>query len=74
MQITTLIIGPVFFTAALYVLLGTFIAILGRGYSLISARMYTIVFLSCDLISLVLQVSNIITPFNITLLDPTFTL
>ncbi|KAI1401748.1 RTA1-domain-containing protein [Hypoxylon fuscum] len=58
MQITTLIIGPVFFTAALYVLLGTFIAILGRGYSLISARMYTIVFLSCDLISLVLQAAG----------------
>ncbi|KAI0837055.1 RTA1-domain-containing protein [Hypoxylon sp. FL0890] len=55
MQITTLIIGPVFFTAALYVLLGMFIEVLGREYSLLSARMYTIVFMTCDIISLVVQ-------------------
>ncbi|KAI1459886.1 RTA1-domain-containing protein [Annulohypoxylon moriforme] len=54
-QITTLIIGPVFFTAALYVLLGMFIEALGRGYSILSARMYTIVFMTCDTISLVVQ-------------------
>ncbi|KAI1774485.1 RTA1 like protein-domain-containing protein [Hypoxylon cercidicola] len=57
-QIVTLIIGPVFFTAALYVLLGAFIAILGRKYSLISARMYTIIFLSCDVVSLVIQAAG----------------
>ncbi|KAI6084893.1 RTA1-domain-containing protein [Hypoxylon rubiginosum] len=57
-QIVTLIIGPVFFTAALYVLLGTLIAILGRKYSLISARMYTIIFLTCDVISLVIQAAG----------------
>ncbi|KAI1765038.1 RTA1-domain-containing protein [Hypoxylon sp. FL1150] len=57
-QIVTLIIGPVFFTAALYVLLGTFIVLLGRQYSLISARMYTIIFLSCDVISLVIQAAG----------------
>ncbi|KAI1207026.1 RTA1-domain-containing protein [Annulohypoxylon truncatum] len=54
-QITTLIIGPVFFTAALYVLLGMFIGALGREYSILSARMYTIVFVTCDTISLVIQ-------------------
>ncbi|KAI8964612.1 RTA1-domain-containing protein [Daldinia sp. FL1419] len=58
MQITTLIIGPVFYTAALYVLLGTLISILGRRYSLISARMYTIVFLTCDIVSLVVQAAG----------------
>ncbi|KAI0380253.1 RTA1-domain-containing protein [Hypomontagnella monticulosa] len=58
MQITTLIIGPVFFTAALYVLLGTFINHLGRQYSLISARMYSIIFLTCDLISLIVQAAG----------------
>ncbi|KAI1841852.1 hypothetical protein JX265_010838 [Neoarthrinium moseri] len=55
MQITTLIIAPVFVTAALYVLLGIFINNLGRQYSLLSARMYTIVFLTCDIVSLVIQ-------------------
>lgn len=54
-QITTLIIGPVFVTAALYVLLGIFIILLGRESSLLSARMYAIVFMTCDIISLVVQ-------------------
>lgn len=58
MQITTLIIAPVFFTAALYVLLGILINVLGRESSLLSAKMYTIVFLSCDVISLVVQVGS----------------
>jgi hypothetical protein len=56
MQITTLIIAPVFFTAALYVLLGMYITLIGRHTSMLSARMYTIIFLTCDLISLVVQV------------------
>ncbi|KAI1392995.1 RTA1-domain-containing protein [Hypoxylon trugodes] len=55
MQITTLIIGPVFFTGALYMLLGAFINSLGRQYSLMSPRMYNIIFMTCDLISLVVQ-------------------
>ncbi|KAI0881328.1 RTA1-domain-containing protein [Annulohypoxylon maeteangense] len=54
-QITTLIIGPVFYTAALYVLLGMFIKALGREYSILSARMYTIVFMTSDTVSLVVQ-------------------
>ncbi|OTA57469.1 RTA1-domain-containing protein [Hypoxylon sp. EC38] len=57
-QITTLIIGPVFFTAALYVLLGMFIEVLGRQYSLLSSRMYTIVFMTCDTISLIVQAAG----------------
>jgi hypothetical protein len=59
MQITTLIIAPVFFTAALYVLLGVLILLMGRQSSLLSARMYTIIFLTCDVISLVVQVSSL---------------
>ncbi|KAI2472343.1 RTA1-domain-containing protein [Annulohypoxylon bovei var. microspora] len=57
-QITTLIIGPVFFTAALYILLSMFIKTLGREYSIISARTYTIVFMTCDTISLVVQAAG----------------
>jgi hypothetical protein len=59
MQITTLIIAPVFFTAALYVLLGVLIKLLGRQSSLLSARMYAIMFVTCDVISLVVQVSGL---------------
>jgi hypothetical protein len=59
MQITTLIIAPVFFTAALYVLLGVLIKLLGRQSSLLSARMYAIVFVTCDIISLVVQVRGL---------------
>lgn len=55
MQIVTLIIAPVFVTGALYVLLGMFIELVGRGSSLLSPRMYAIVFLTCDVISLVIQ-------------------
>ncbi|KAI1137391.1 RTA1-domain-containing protein [Hypoxylon sp. FL0543] len=58
MQITTLIIGPVFFTAALYLLLGMFIEVLGREYSLLSAKMYTVVFVTCDTISLIVQAAG----------------
>jgi hypothetical protein len=59
MQITTLIIAPIFFTAALYVLLGVLIKLLERQSSLLSARMYAIVFVTCDVISLVVQVSGL---------------
>ncbi|KAK3493884.1 RTA1 like protein-domain-containing protein [Neurospora crassa] len=55
MQITTLIIAPTFFAAALYVLLGMLIRILGRQTSVLSAKWYAIIFCSCDVISLVIQ-------------------
>lgn len=57
-QITTLIIGPVFFTGALYVLLGMFINVLGRHYSIMSAKMYTYIFMTCDVISLIIQAAG----------------
>lgn len=55
MQITTLIIAPVFVTGALYVLLGMFIVLVGPKSSTLSPRMYAIVFLTCDVVSLIVQ-------------------
>lgn len=54
-QEVTLIIAPVFFSAALYVILGLLIVDLGRASSIISAKWYTVVFCTCDVISLVVQ-------------------
>ncbi|KAL4924338.1 RTA1 domain-containing protein [Aspergillus undulatus] len=55
MQITTLIIAPTFYTAGVYVLLGRFISILGRDSSVLSPRVYLFIFVTCDIISLVVQ-------------------
>lgn len=57
-QITTLIIAPVFFSGALYVLLGHFIVHLGPGSSILTAKWYAIIFLVSDLVSLVLQAAG----------------
>ncbi|PSR85679.1 RTA1 like protein-domain-containing protein [Coniella lustricola] len=54
-QEVTLIIAPVFFSAALYVLLGRLIIDLGRASSILSAKWYTIIFCTCDVISLIIQ-------------------
>lgn len=54
-QEVTLIIAPVFFSAALYVLLGKLIYDLGARSSIISAKWYAIVFCTCDVVSLVVQ-------------------
>lgn len=54
-QEVTLIIAPVFFSAALYVLLGQLILGLGRGSSLLTARSYAAVFCTCDVASLIVQ-------------------
>ncbi|KAF2137940.1 uncharacterized protein K452DRAFT_216069, partial [Aplosporella prunicola CBS 121167] len=55
MQITTLIIAPTFFTAGIYVILGRLIGIMGRSSSPISEKMYLIIFVTCDVVSLVVQ-------------------
>jgi hypothetical protein len=55
MQITTLIIAPTFFTAGLYVILGALINRLGRQSSILGPKMYAIIFLTCDIIALVVQ-------------------
>ncbi|KAL2676445.1 hypothetical protein Neosp_010203 [[Neocosmospora] mangrovei] len=54
-RITTLIIAPTFFTAGLYVILGTLINRLGRSSSLLGPKMYAIVFLTADIVALVIQ-------------------
>lgn len=54
-QEVTLIIAPVFFSAALYVLLGQLIVRLGPRSSLLTARWYAIIFCTCDVASLVVQ-------------------
>lgn len=54
-QEVTLIIAPVFFSAALYILLGRLIIHLGPTSSTISAKWYTIIFVTCDVVSLVVQ-------------------
>lgn len=57
MQMVTLIIAPVFITAALYMLLGQLIQLYGPESCMLSARLYTIAFLGCALVSLIIQVS-----------------
>lgn len=54
-NIIGLTIAPIFFTAALYVTLARVIRHFGTHNSMLSPRAYTAIFLSFDLISLVLQ-------------------
>ncbi|RAL15500.1 RTA1 domain-containing protein [Aspergillus homomorphus CBS 101889] len=55
MQISTLIIAPTFFTAGIYVLLGRFISLLGRETSMLRPKLYLWIFVTCDIVSLVVQ-------------------
>ncbi|KAL7419921.1 hypothetical protein Q5752_005839 [Cryptotrichosporon argae] len=55
MQICTLIMAPVWFSAYCYTALGQAIARLGPEYSVLPPRWYFIVFLTADVVSLVLQ-------------------
>lgn len=57
-QIVTLIIAPVFFSAALYILLGKLIRDMGRASSILSAKWYAIVFCTCDVVSLIIQAAG----------------
>jgi hypothetical protein len=54
-QTVTLIIAPSFFSAALYVVFGLIINRVGRQYSILAPKWYTIIFVICDLISLIIQ-------------------
>ncbi|OSD07746.1 RTA1-domain-containing protein [Trametes coccinea BRFM310] len=54
-QIVTTIIAPTPFIAANFVILGHLIKRLGPQYSRLSARWYTLIFCSCDLVALVIQ-------------------
>ncbi|OJD31201.1 rta1 domain [Diplodia corticola] len=55
MQITTLILAPTFWTAALYVILGRLITLSGPSSSPLPPRTYLILFCGADVVSLVLQ-------------------
>ncbi|WWC60051.1 uncharacterized protein I303_102614 [Kwoniella dejecticola CBS 10117] len=55
MQIASLIIGPAFYSAWAYTILGYCITQLGPAYSLLKPNMYLAVFVTADVISLVIQ-------------------
>ncbi|OCF32275.1 hypothetical protein I316_05943 [Kwoniella heveanensis BCC8398] len=55
MQIASLIIGPAFYSAWAYTVLGFCINRLGAAYSLLSPKMYLACFVTADVISLVIQ-------------------
>ncbi|KAF8917340.1 RTA1 like protein-domain-containing protein [Mucidula mucida] len=54
-QIVTTIIGPTPFLAAIFMIFGAIVRIMGQGYSRLSPRYYSLIFVSCDVISLVVQ-------------------
>lgn len=53
-----LTIGPAFLSAAIYLCLGRIIVVYGEGISRIRPRTYAIIFVCCDLISLILQAAG----------------
>ncbi|OOQ83630.1 RTA1 domain protein [Penicillium brasilianum] len=53
-----LTLAPAFFTAAIYVCLGRIVIVYGEDISRIRPRMYTILFVTCDIIALVLQAAG----------------
>ncbi|PLB49950.1 putative RTA1 domain protein [Aspergillus steynii IBT 23096] len=55
MQLATLVIAPTFFTAGIYVLLGSLIRVVGPESSFLRPRSYLWVFCTCDVVSLVVQ-------------------
>jgi len=58
MQIATTIIAPVFLTAAMYTILGLIIEIIGRKYSRIAPKTYLKIFVSLDVLALIIQAAG----------------
>lgn len=58
MQIITLVIAPVFVTAALYVMLGDLIRTRGEHFSVLKPKVYIAVFCTCDVVALVIQATG----------------
>jgi hypothetical protein len=54
-QLVGLTIGPAFLSAAIYLCLGRIIVVYGQHISRLKPRSYTIIFMTCDGISLILQ-------------------
>lgn len=55
LQICTTIIAPTPLLAAVFVIFGEVIRRLGSGYSRLSAKYYTIIFCTCDVVALIAQ-------------------
>ncbi|KAJ5138295.1 uncharacterized protein N7515_003143 [Penicillium bovifimosum] len=53
-----LTIGPAFISASIYICLGRIVVVYGESISFLRPRTYTIVFIICDLISLLLQAAG----------------
>lgn len=51
----TLTIGPAFLSAAVYLCLGRIIVVYGEHFSRLKPRTYSVLFISCDVLALVLQ-------------------
>jgi hypothetical protein len=58
MQICCLILAPSFFAAALYLTLKDIVRAIGPQFSVIKPKLYPWIFISCDLISLILQAAG----------------
>ncbi|KAL2834678.1 RTA1 like protein-domain-containing protein [Aspergillus pseudoustus] len=57
-QVTLLVIGPVFFTAAIYLFLSQLIQHYGAQYSLLKPKAYLWIFISVDVLSLIIQAAG----------------
>lgn len=55
LQITTLVVAPIFVAAAIYVALASLIRTVGQQYSVIRPKLYLWIFLVVDVLSLVIQ-------------------
>jgi hypothetical protein len=53
-----LTIGPAFFSASIYLCLSRLVIVYGQDIARFSAKMYTLVFICCDVISLGLQAAG----------------
>ncbi|KAJ5496154.1 hypothetical protein N7463_008141 [Penicillium fimorum] len=58
MYLICLTIAPAFFTGGIYLCLGRIITVYGKEFSRLKARTYTYLFVTCDLISLILQAAG----------------
>jgi hypothetical protein len=57
-QICCLIIGPAFNSAAIYLMLKHIVALFGAKWSVLKPKWYTIIFITADVVSLVLQAAG----------------
>ncbi|KAL4731325.1 hypothetical protein ACLX1H_000290 [Fusarium chlamydosporum] len=57
-QVCCLIIGPAFNSAAVYLMLKYIVALFGPQWSFLKPKLYTIIFIGADIVSLVLQAAG----------------